>query len=70
MDRVIFQLRSNVKWTKVRVVSIQVLSTIRDFKDNYLIGTEIRNKSEILINETLTIVPSPYKTKGRQRNQI
>ena len=70
MDRVIFQLRSNVKWTKVRVVSIQVLRTIRDFKDNYLIGTEIRNKSEIPINETLTIVPSPCKTKGRQRHRI
>ena len=60
MDRVIFQLRSNIKWIKVRVVCIQVLNTIRDFKNNYLIGTEIMNKSEILINETLTIVPSLF----------
>ena len=60
MDRVIFQFRSNIKWIKVRVVCIQVLNTIRDFKNNYLIGTEIMNKSEILINETLTIVPSLF----------
>lgn len=60
MDRVIFQLRSNIKWIKVRVVSIQVLNAIRDFKNNYLIGTEIMNKNEILINETLTIVPSLF----------
>ena len=60
MDRVIFQLRSNIKWIKVRVVCIQVLNTIRDFKNNYLIGTEIMNKNEILINETLTIVPSLF----------
>ena len=60
MDRVIFQLHSNIKWIKVRVVCIQVLNTIRDFKNDYLIGTEIMNKSEILINETLTIVPSLF----------
>ena len=61
MHRIIFDFRSDVKRMKVQIFVVQIfqlqmkilgklLNTIRDFKNDYLISTEMLKTNKILVN--------------------